>query len=171
MIAELACYMRKGGGAMKLGDGLAALALGAALFFPVATLAQTVATCGDSAGHAYYPATKMTSDKNSGWQQDGIRGGRLTLTKVDAKDYDVLYADSMGRVVSSKQDGAAILAVARSGSFITVAVLYAGVSVETYTFYKDRSGRGHVAWTQNRFGGAIDKISAFVADCNFVEPR
>ncbi|MCU0896715.1 MAG: hypothetical protein MUC55_04360 [Burkholderiales bacterium] len=132
----------------------------------ISSAAETIATCGASAGKSYYPNTKLASRAMTGWTDDKISEGRFTLTQISDKVYDVLFADTTGRVVSSTQDGGRVLLVGKDQDAIAVLVVYPGVSVETYSFYRTNDGKAELAWTQLRFGGTVDKAGVLTAPCD-----
>jgi hypothetical protein len=69
---------------------------------------KDIAICGASEGYAYYPEAGLLpiapNKDGAGWQKDGIKLGRITLSLVGDK-FDVLYTDATGAVISAKGDG------------------------------------------------------------------
>jgi len=74
--------------------------------------------------------------------------------------------DAMGRVFSSKQEGAKVIVVGSSDKSLTVVVAYP-LLVETYTFLRNGDGQAEAIWTTNKWGTPIPKVAAFRAACSF----
>lgn len=134
------------------------------------SFAVEVANCGASNGHAFYPkiglgAKSATSGK---WTEDGISKGRFTLTLSDEKAFDLLFIDAFGTIVSAANDGGQVIFLGKADNAVSVLVLYQGVSSESYTFFRNIDGIAKMMWTQNKYGTAIPKISAFTATCSYL---
>ena len=99
------------------------------------------------------------------WISDAISGGRFSLIENDG-EFDLLVTDAMGRVFSSKQEGAKVILVGSSYNSLTVVVAYP-LLVETYTFLRNEDGQPEAIWTTNKWGTPIPKVAAFRADCSF----
>jgi hypothetical protein len=122
-------------------------------------------------GHAFYPRAGLiaTNDDAGQWIDDAISGGGVTLAQLSEKDFDILFTDSSGRVVSALQDGGVVVFIGAANKAISVAVSYPSTTVvETYTFLRNADGKAEVIWTSNKGGGApILKAAAYRADCSF----
>lgn len=129
--------------------------------------AQDLMVCGESDGHVYYPQRGLAaSRKGTGWTQDRIGGGRLTLSK-QGDDVDILYADATGRVKSSRSDGAMVMEVQGGNRSATILVVYPSGIVESYLFYQTANGVAEVVWTQLKSGSEtlVEKGGVFRALC------
>jgi hypothetical protein len=152
------------------GDEMLRFVCIAGLFLTIASTAAhgaKIADCGASAGYGYFPkAGHAAAAPDSGkWISDAISGGRFSLTENDG-EFDLLVTDAMGRVFSSKQEGAKVTLVGSSYNSVTVVVAYP-LLVETYTFLRNEDGQAEAIWTTNKWGTPIPKVAAFRADCSF----
>lgn len=129
-------------------------------------LSAELAVCGDSKGYGYYPAAGLRLNEEPEWAEDGISGGKLTLSRSNSGDLDILFADASGRVISTVADGGEVILIDQGKGSLSVLVVY-DVSIETYTFLKTATG-GEVMWTQNRHSGPIVKAAIFRASCSLV---
>jgi len=132
-----------------------------------AALGANIAICGESAGYGFYPKAGLAAAaQGSGkWINDVISGGRFSLTENEG-EFDILVTDAMGRVFSSKQEGAKVIVVGSSDKSLTVVVAYP-LLVETYTFLRNGDGQAEAIWTTNKWGTPIPKVAAFRAACSF----
>ena len=71
------------------------------LFFLQNIHATTIANCGPSAGLSYFPYSGILTKDNSGFENDAISDGNVTLSK-NSDSYDILYKDATGTIVSSR---------------------------------------------------------------------
>ncbi|RWR04165.1 hypothetical protein [Paenirhodobacter populi] len=122
--------------------------------------AQTVFSCGASSGYAFYPKAPLNDEDT--WTQDGMSQGLIQLVLVNEQP-DILLRDANG-MMSSRAEGAdvTVLNIRGNEGYVTVLVAYPQGAQEIYTF---DSGRKKVFWTQHKFGFPIDKVAAFIADC------
>jgi hypothetical protein len=125
-------------------------------------LAEASQIVGKAAATAFIPKLDFQPGK---WTNDTISGGRFSLTENDG-DFDLLVADSLGRIFSSKQEGAKIIVMNSSDKSLTVLVAYPKL-VETYTFLRNEDGQAEAIWTTNKWGTPIPKVAAFRAACSF----
>ena len=109
---------------------------------PDFALAQVVAKCGDPTGYSHYHHRWPTPKSESGFQEDRISGGLTTLQRLGKGDYDILMVDARKQVMSYKQDGGKILLLRRGKSDVTFLVVFEGMVIELYTFYRDADGEG-----------------------------
>lgn len=72
-----------------------------ALFLASVASAQTIATCSDPKGHAYYPIKGVIKKADAGWSKDAITGGKVTLMKVG--DQNLIFCLSIPRTRSSQR--------------------------------------------------------------------
>jgi hypothetical protein len=89
--------------------------------------------------------------EKSGWQKDGIRGGRIILNRISG-EVDLLIKDAFGTTSSVKNSGKILARNATSG-LIRVNVLYDGGTTEDYVFQLDAWGDETVASTVIRCRG------------------
>jgi hypothetical protein len=127
----------------------------------------TFATCGESAGYGFYPRAGLAASQPEAgkWIPDALTGGGFSLTENEGK-FDILARDSSGRVFSSTQDGAKVLAVGSTDKSLSVIVSYPNL-IETYTFLRNAEGEAEVLWSTNKWGTPIPKIAAYRASCSF----
>ncbi|WMT90175.1 hypothetical protein [Pelagibacterium sp. H642] len=126
--------------------------------FTQAASAQTLAVCGASSGYAYFPAVGLVTEDQSGWAEDGISDGGIMLLR-DGDAYDIVYTDAVGGR-SARADGFEVIGFPTSTGVLVLTM--SSVTAETYHF--DIENR-QLAWTQNKFDAPINKVAAFVSDC------
>jgi hypothetical protein len=133
-------------------------------------LAVDIAQCSNPSGKAYYPYLGMMKKENSGWTDDKITGGITTLSKIGENEYDILFVDSLKRIISSKQDGGKVLMLSRGTRDVSFLVLYPGKIVEVYTFLIDKSGKAEYIQVTSRGGDEvlIAKSTVMRGDCQFI---
>ena len=147
-----------------------AIALALAISCSGVAMAEELAVCGASQGHAYYPMAGLlaqSGSKDGGkWHPDSISQGKFTLTR-QGDTYDILFADASGAIVSSTADGGSVFLIGRNSEASAFVVNYPGATVETFMFIKSENGP-EVVWSQNKYGSPILKVAAFRAPCSFV---
>jgi hypothetical protein len=124
-------------------------------------MAETLATCGASSGHAYYLEQGLVSRKDAGWAEDKISQGSFSLVK-NGEALDILYKDSTGKLASSVSDGGRVIFLGANASNASVLVSYEGVSTEIYTF--DFVNKVSV-WSQHKYGALVNKGATYFAKC------
>ncbi|WP_143324331.1 hypothetical protein [Caulobacter sp. FWC2] len=129
--------------------------------------AGTIAACGPQKGHAYYPAAGLVKKGQDGWEDDQISGGSTTLTQNDKGELDVLFKDSRGEIVSSRDDGGQIIPLRMSSKEITVLVAYPeGIqAAEIYSFVREVDGKAKMLQLSSKSAVMIPKAAVYVADC------
>lgn len=149
---------------MKIASGFIAIAVVAAA---TTASAGTIAACGPQKGHAYYPAAGYVKKGQDGWQDDQISAGSTTLTQNDKGDLDVLFKDSRGEIVSSRDDGGQIVPLRVSSQEITVLVAYPeGIqAAEIYSFVREADGKAKMLQLSSKSTAMIPKAAVYVADC------
>jgi len=144
------------------------IALAAAVLLIVSDAgAQTLTECGASDGYAYYFSGRLVPPDKSGWQKDGIDGGRIILNKVNG-ELDLLIKDATGSTRSVKQDGGKIFPRKTTFDLIALTVFYeVGTdTTEEYVFQLDNRGDGTVVSTLVRPAGTrVSKMSLMTARC------
>jgi hypothetical protein len=141
-----------------------------AIFLVTATAADArdLAICGASVGTAYFPPVSAFAEKLEGFQEDGISGGRMTLVQLAEKKFDLIVADASGGLFSASQDGAVVVMVGRSETYLAVAAVYPLGSMETYAFMRTSQG-DEVIWSSLKYGTPIPKVGAYRAKCSFLD--
>jgi len=129
------------------------------------TKASAVASCGASAGMAYWAGVAHPQ-----WSPDTIRGGSYTFSADDQGKIHIYFKDATGQTVDAEEDGALVqvLSVRSELGAFSVLVSYADAGVaETYSVVRLPDGKRKLLWTQSRMGwGQPAKIASFVADCD-----
>ena len=103
------------------------------LTYAAAASAVEIAVCGSSAGQAYYPSAGLRANEPGLWTDDPITSGRITLSMSAKGDFDVLFSDATGAVISAIQDGTTVIRVGQNDFSISVLVVYP-LLTEMYTF-------------------------------------
>lgn len=128
-----------------------------------AALAQTsegvIARCGASSGQSYIFKDAGTNPEGGRWVQDGMSGGKIILVRL-GDEWDIQFDDAL-RAYSYRQDGAKVFVVMKSEGLLTVGAFHANYT-DLYTF--DLINH-EVAWTSNKHGPMLPKVSAFFATC------
>ena len=145
------------------------LGLIAATLVVVATTATagTVAACGPQTGHAYYPAAGMVPKGKDGWADDRISGGSTTLTQNAKGEFDILFKDSRGEILSSRDDGGEIVLLRKSENEL-VAYSQGAQAIEIYSFVREVDGNAKMLQLSSKglsAAIAIPKAGVYVADC------
>ncbi|MEA1675248.1 hypothetical protein [Nitrospirillum sp. BR 11163] len=152
-----------------------AAALWASLATYPAQAATVIATCGPSKGTAYFFPSPQMKGPDTGWHDDGIDGGAVSLVMLADKPGaiedkpDLIFKDSYG-TRSAIQDGAivSILAANTLNRIVIVQAFYSGSeTVEVYTFRIGPDKRGEVLWSAARAGGTFQKSALMRAECSF----
>ncbi|KFI27762.1 hypothetical protein CN97_00140 [Haematobacter massiliensis] len=120
---------------------------------------ETLFSCGASAGYGFYPVGPFSPEAK--WEKDGISKGEIQLVLIN-KEPDILIRDVIGMSSARAQGGHVVVIDATDAGYVSVLVTYPEGAKELYTFDSERR---KVFWTQHKFGVAIDKVAAFVADC------
>jgi hypothetical protein len=136
------------------------------LFFSGTSLAEVLATCGASHGHAYYVRGPFVEAKDSGWTEDKISKGTLQLIR-SGDDYDVIFTDSTGGTLSAKGDGASTAGSFDDRGNLLLIVMYPGKSVETYVFWFAVKTEKTLTFSQAKYGAPIAKHSLLQATCEW----
>ena len=139
------------------------------LILPTFSFAETVASCQNPKGHTYYPFNDMTIKKDAGWFKDGISGGITQLEIDNDGNYDIQFVDASKQIVSAKKDGANIVPFAIGENKFGVSTIYLGYLVETYAFFKEKSGELSFTMTQTKINTPIPKATVMKGTCNFIK--
>lgn len=122
--------------------------------------AETLVTCGGSAGWSYFFEGPFLPKGQEGWREDAISQGGIALTR-DGEELDILIRD-VGGMISSRAEGAQVSLVQARDGVIMVLVNYPRGAIELYTFDLTRR---QVVWSQHKFGVLIDKAHTMVGTC------
>ena len=128
---------------------------------------ETIATCGSPEGYAYYHHFGIWPKKESGFQDDSISKGITTLVKLRDNEYDLMFVDARGTIISNKRDGANIVHLRSGEADATFLVAHPGLSIELYTFYRDNDGDARFDLLGSK-GGAMPfhKSSVMTGECS-----
>jgi hypothetical protein len=121
-------------------------------------------TCGESKGYAYYFEGGLVNKASSGFVEDGITGGKVSLTLNDKGESDILTLDATGVVKSATSQGGNVITLpAGEGSMNWVAI-YGDGTLEVYSY---NGNSNSVASYRNTVGNTnIAKNSIFISDCD-----
>ena len=133
----------------------------------VASWAQSVATCQNPEGYAYFHFSGLVPSEKSGFVQDQITGGLVTLQKVGPRKYDLLFVDASKRIISATGDGGIVTLVRKGSQDATFIHFYPGRVLEVYTFWVDSKGQSKYDILQSKGGDfmPIHKSSVMVGTC------
>lgn len=139
-------------------------------FLAVATpaAADPIAVCREPVGLAYYHEAGIISSEESGWSEDRIGGGVITLAASKSGPLDVLFSDATGVPKSARQQGAEIVQLFTAPDSAGFALFYGTELLEIYSFRRDTSGALTLSLQQSRRGPYIYKESLLVAVCDYI---
>jgi len=129
--------------------------------------AQSITSCQNPEGYAFYHYSGQVSKTNSGFTKDKITGGMVTLPKVGEKQYDILFVDANKQIISAVGDGGKVLLLRSSKNDATFMHSYPGKVIELYTFWIDSDGLPKYDLIQSKGGSSspIHKASILVGTC------
>lgn len=129
--------------------------------------AQSITTCQNPEGYAYYHYSEQVSKTNSGFTKDKITGGMVTLQKVGEKQYDIFFVDANKQIISAVGDGGKVLLLRSSKNDATFMHSYPGKVIELYTFWIDSDGLPKYDLIQSKGGSSspIHKAAILVGTC------
>jgi len=126
--------------------------------------AELSISCGDSSGYAYYFEGGLVEKSKSGFVQDGITGGRISLTLNDKNEGDILTLDATGVLKSATSQGGTIITIPAGDNSMNWLAMYGDGTLEVYSY---NGNSNTVASYRNTVGNAtIAKNSIFVSTCN-----
>lgn len=146
------------------------LSWGVLVLFAVLTqnaFGKEVAVCGASAGYSYFPSVGLLATEKNEWSEDGISSGQMTLSLSQSGNFDLLFTDATGSVISATQDGGSVLRVGQTDGSITVIAVYP-MLIEVYTFIQTSTGPQAI-WSTNKHSTPIVKVGAYSAPCSFID--
>jgi len=136
-------------------------ALAVALMLCGTAQAEVLFRCGPSKGYSWYLRNDVSPSPGK-WLEDGISKGEIILFK-DADGFDIWMTDTVGSR-SLKRGGGNIVVIRDKPGDVTLFVGFAD-TMETYHFDRLSNG-GEVVWSQQKFNGRLNKVSAFRASCS-----
>lgn len=120
-------------------------------------------SCGASQGYSYYFEGGAVDRANSGFTEDAITNGKISLTVNEKGEGDVLTIDSTGAIKSATSQGAQVVMLQTTGSGLNWMALYSDGTLEVYS-YNAQSNK--VAAYRNTVGNAlVAKNSLLISDC------
>ena len=120
-------------------------------------------SCGASKGYAYYFEGGVVDRANSGFSEDAISEGKISLTLNEKGEGDVLTIDATGGIKSATSQGANVLVLPTEGSGVNWLVMYGDGTLEVYSY---NGNTNKVASYRNTVGNAlVAKNSLFISDC------
>ena len=126
--------------------------------------AEVLVKCGGSEGYAFFIEGPYIAKKDSGWTEDTIDSGSTSVVVVD-EEFDVIFSDATGNVVSARADGAKVVLLGKNeetGSF-SILTNYFGVTVEVYTYYPQTKQLFVLA---QKYGAPISLSRTMVSNCS-----
>lgn len=130
--------------------------------------AEPLAVCGPQAGRAFYVEGGAVPANASGWQDDRISEGKVTLNRNADGKFDIVYADATGGVFSSTAEGGIVIPNRLTRDEAIVVVAYPGLSVEVYHFVRSSSGQVWLLHTQSKGVDVMHKGALLVGRCSFM---
>lgn len=131
----------------------------ASLLFAEQVRAEILMHCGPSKGQAYYFNDPTFNPNPSGWSDDGIKNGRIILSK-EGEEWDILFGDAAGSS-GYRSDGASVFMLSANDRFIRI-----GAFADNYSdIYNFDFIEKTVVWTTNKSGPFMGKVGAYFSDC------
>ncbi len=145
----------------------ASLVILATVLSPV-TVAQNVTTCRAPKGYSYYHYQGLTSKESSGFTEDKLSNGVLTIKKVDSETFDILYIDARKTITSSVAAGAVVRLLRRGESDATFITIYNQSAIDLYTIWVDKDSKPKFDLIVSRGGDSslLHKSGVLVGDCD-----
>lgn len=133
--------------------------------------AQTVASCGEVEGYAYYHYSALVSKKNSGFDKDKITGGITTFQKMADGSFDILIVDTRKKIISMVQEGGKVVLLRKGAKDATFLLYFPNNSIEIYTIWIDNDGQFKYDYLSSKGGDAtgVHKSSVMVGRCNEID--
>lgn len=129
---------------------------------------QDLATCRNPSGKAFRHFNGLQDKATSGWNDDKISNGVVTLVRTSDGGFDMLYVDVRSKPISMVQDGATIRLLRLSEDQISLLAYYEGATTEIYSFFKEKDGKNRYSVLTSRTGkdAASPKSGVMVGDCS-----
>ena len=138
--------------------------------FTGSVFAEKIASCNNASGYSNYHHAGILGKKQSGWTEDKITGGIFTVIKTNEKEYDILFTDASKTIISSKEDGAKVMLMRIGNNDATFLAAYPRNTIELWTFYIEKDGRGRFDLLQSKGGDVLQhKSTVMSGDCSFID--
>jgi hypothetical protein len=132
--------------------------------------AQTVATCRNPEGYAYFHFAGILEKKDQGFIKDKISGGSVKIVKLANGKYDFVYVDIRNQPTSSLEDGAKIALMRTGATDATFIVYYFNNTIEIYTIWLDGDGQSRYDVMSSKGGSSsIHKSSVMSGECDPID--
>ena len=127
-----------------------------------------IATCRNPSGMVYRHFSGNNDKKDSGWGEDKISSGLISLTKDKTGKFDMLYVDVRKKPISMTQDGAKVIPLNSGPEEISLLVHYDAATTEIYSFFREKDGKSKYSVLTSRIGPSTisAKSSVMVGDCD-----
>ena len=114
---------------------------------------QTIATCKGPEGFANYHDSGLVEKKDSGFQEDKITGGNITIMRMQDGKYDILFLDATKTITSVMGQGGQVAILRKGTTDATFMNFYPGMgTIELYTLWLDSEGSGRYDLIQSKGG-------------------
>lgn len=135
---------------------------------PIDGYAENIASCRDPAGKSNYFFFGGTSKRLSGWDDDKITGGIISL-QLKNGELDLTFTDVRKRIYSARAEDGVVQLFRTAPDNFTVLVYYEQSTFEIYTFLKEKDGNLVMHQLQSKGGlNQIHKSSLLVAKCDHI---
>ena len=132
-------------------------------FVPSTALAETVMTCGESTGHAFFHTGPLVPPEKAGFKEDAITEGKTSLVRKQDGKYGILFVDATGSIKSVEDQGGVIVPFAKaSGGLISLLLLYPDQLTEIYAFNPQTR---KLVLLQHKYNSFVNKSAVYESDC------
>ena len=132
-------------------------------FAPSAVLAETVMTCGESKGHAFFHTGPLVPREKAGFAEDGISGGKTSLVRKQDGKYGIYFVDVSGSIKSVEDQGGVIIPFrTASDGLISLLLLYPDQLTEIYAFNPKTK---KLVLLQHKYNSFVNKSAVYESDC------
>jgi hypothetical protein len=129
-----------------------------------------IATCSNPSGHAYYAHRAPIQKDKSGWTEDAITGGLVTIKRVSEGKYDIMFVDAFKSIRSARAEGGTVIGVRRSSEDAIFVIMYAEGTVETYHLLRDDQGKNiYLSFLDRGAEGQLAKASLMMGICSAID--
>ena len=144
------------------------------LFWPIQSMAEILAECGESNGKAVRTThgskvwDKTSTDAGATFYEDGFRGSNIYLETIETSDgkteFDVIFKSPNGGVFRDSENGSVMLLNYNSELSTFLILSRSKLGVLTYLFNLNRNGTREVLWTESLLG-SLPRIRVMIAKC------
>lgn len=129
---------------------------------------QEITTCRSPNGKVYRHYFGSQDKPGSGWGDDKISNGVITLVQLSDGNFDLLYVDIRNKPISVIQDGAKVVLLRGGPDDITLLTHYPESTTEIYSFFREKDGKVKYTVLTSRTGPDTfaPKSSVMVGDCS-----